>query len=181
MLTETDRKAIPLLTANHTQDDIADQLGITQPRVSQIANKAEVRQQVEAAQLQFVQQGIKVAISNQLSKLHAGKAILKSQANPDQTVINDDQGNPQPQPYISGVPNRDILALADKVETRLMQSVGILPSHTPSPVYLTLIAGGNITLVNPQVQSALQGYTDDLFDDDVQEAEVESSACNDEG
>ncbi|MCK4328774.1 hypothetical protein KAX02_02920 [candidate division WOR-3 bacterium] len=170
MLTKTDRKAIPLLTANQTQDEIAKQLNITQPRVSQIAHKAEVRTLVEKAQVRFIQQGIKIAISNQLAKVEAGKAILSNQSN--QLDIIGDGVEPS---YITGVPNRDILALADKVEARLMQSVGILPSQTPSPVYLTLIAGGNIVLVDPTVQAALQGYTDDLFDDDVQEAKVEVS------
>lgn len=178
MLNQSDQKAIPLLAAGQTQADVAAQIGLSQPGVNKIANKAEVRKQVEAAQAQFVQQGIKTAISNQLAKIEASKAILSNQPNPNQSDI-DDGVEPT---YITGVPNRDILALADKVETRLMQSVGILPSHTPSPVYLTLIAGGNITLVDPNVQAALQGYTDDLFDDGgVQEAEVESSPCNDEG
>lgn len=124
--------------------------------------------------------GINIAIKSQLAKLAAGKAILSNQANPNQIPKTDKDGKVLYQPYIAGVDNKDILALADKVETRLMQAVGILPSHTPSPVYLTLIASGNITLVDPTVQAALQGYTDDFFDDDVQEAEIEPSPCNDE-
>lgn len=163
----TDKKAIPLLATNVYQADIADELGISQPAVSKIANKADVKALVDKAQLQFVQKGTQIAIDSQLDKIKAGKAILANKANPKQKTLKDSEERILNQSYINGVDNGAILQLADKVEQRLLQSVGILPTHMQSNVYLTLIAAGDIHLSNDVIQILQKHLTQDIIDAEV--------------
>lgn len=163
----TDKKAIPLLATNVYQADIADELGISQPAVSKIANKADVKALVDKAQLKFVQAGTQIAIDSQLDKIKAGKAILANETNPDTKPFINDKGKVVYQPYINGVDNGAILQLADKVEQRLLQSVGILPTHMQSNVYLTLIAAGDIHLSNDVINILQKHLTQDIIDAEV--------------
>jgi len=157
MLNTTAQKAIPLLAAGQTQQAVADQLGITQPSVFKIAHKTDVKKLVEAAQLQLVHQGTQIAIDSQIAKLKAGKAIISNQHNP---------GSTKPDRYVDGVDNGAILQLADKVEQRLLQSVGILPSNMQSATYIQLIAGRDIHLSH-DVVDVLRRHLGDVMDAEV--------------
>ena len=153
---------IPRLAAGHTQVAIARDMGISQPAVSKLAK--QVKQQIKNAQLRLINQGIDKAIESQLAKIQAGKEVLNNKAVTKEIDGKEVEVIPE---VIPGVNNAVTLQLGDKVEARLMQMVGILPSHAPSVVLNQLFLGSQSNMVlDAGVQEALEGFAGHLVGSD---------------
>lgn len=164
-------KVIPGLVAGRTQVQVAKELGISQPSVSMLAKK--VKQQIKDAQLRLINAGIDQAIEGQLAKMQAGKDVLSNKATTKEIEGKEVEVIPE---VIPGVNNAVTLQLGDKVEARLMQMVGILPSHAPSVVLNQLFLGSQSNMVlDAGVQEALEGFAGHLIGsdpDDTSDSEV---------
>lgn len=162
-----------LLASGLTQGEAAQAVGISRKSANKIsqANKVEIEQLA----LQYIRDSIPLIRSNHIKTLQIAQHVLSLQAKDKAgNIIKDAHG--QPMPDIEAIESaKTILTLADKKEYRAMLVMGLVPSNTSSIVVNQLFAGSRNT-IDPTVQAALQGYTNDLFDDDVQEAEVEVSS-----
>ena len=137
-------KALPLLIEGKPQKEIAQAMGICQQRVSQIANKDNIRDLVEKAQEELINNSLQTAISNQSRKIELAQTILsgkKKKRNPHETYNEE-----KPVHQLPTILDKDILELAEKAEQRIMQAVGIAHSHSRSSVFINIMNQTNQVL-----------------------------------
>ena len=111
---------LPALINGDNQYDIADKAGCNQSTISRL--KAKLSDQLEAYQLQLIDQAGNKTVQNITSTINRANSILT-----DDTI---DSGS------LSDY--KDLLTLSHKKEVLIGQTMGILPSHT-STVNITNI------------------------------------------
>lgn len=119
---------------------IAADMGIDKGTVSKVLRSDDIRAMIESAQSKLINDSLSTVVSNQLRKIELSRQIL----------TGDNQDN-----AIPTVKDKDILELADKAETRIMQSVGIAPSHTTATVFQQIF-NSNMAVISPQVLDMLK-------------------------
>jgi hypothetical protein len=151
-LTATERKALPLLMEGKNTVETARALGQTHQNISKIARKDNIRELVQKAQEQLIQENLSKVLENQKRKVEIAHGILN-----DETRTAKDYNEA-----------KTILELADKVEQRIGQGVGIFPAHTRSQVFIQINDGGQP--MAPEVLNLLKlhaQYNDDVIDIDL--------------
>ena len=138
--TERDGTILAERMAGKTYSDISQSTGVPKTTISRVLNSAEIKARIEAAQQELIDGSLATVISNQLRKIELSRQIL----------TGDNQDN-----TIPTVKDKDILELADKAETRIMQSVGIAPSHTTATVFQQIF-NSNMAVISPQVLDMLR-------------------------
>jgi len=160
-LSRNERETLPLLIEGKPQIEIAQTVGICQQRVSQIANKENIREIVEKAQQQLINQSLNTAIANQSRKIELANIILSGKKKKRDPKDTHNIGLPVHQ--IPTVKDSDILELAEKAEQRIMQSVGIAPSHAQSLVFTQIFNQTNQVL-SPEVLKLMDKAGSSIID-----------------
>ena len=178
---ETKNEVVGLLTEGETGDDIAAMVGVSNATVSRLKNKPDIKALVRQAQEDLINLSLKTTIDNQARKIELGKLILSGQAT---APISTDQPQSDTTPantsdkasarsVIPTVDDKDLLALADRAENRLMQSIGLAPSHTLGQTFIAISNSFNQS-TDPAVLALLQaampgaGDVEDVIDVDLE-------------
>jgi len=156
---------IASLSTGETQLSLAKRYGISQPTVSHLA--ARVKDQIKAAQLRLINEGVDKAIENQLTKIRIGKDLIASATNPGDAKYSKGQ-------VIPGVDNAITLQLADKVEERVLKMAGILPAQASIVLQQLFLSSQSTVFLSPAVSQALKGFSTQLQDHDVIDVTDES-------
>ena len=156
-LTENEKKIVPSIIDGVRQSAIAAQLGVSQQYISKVNNKDHIREVVERAQRKLIDESLETVIGNQVRKIQLASIILSEN-------IEGEERKDQ----ISTVKDKDLLDLADKAETRIMQSIGMGGAHTQAPVYLNIVNQTNAVLTPEVLQllSTKQASEADILDID---------------
>ena len=170
-----------LLTEGQTGAAIAQTLDMSESMVSRTKRKPDIKALVRKAQETLINASLDTAISNQTRKMEIGKLILSGQAT---APISTDQPQSDTTPantsdkasarsVIPTVDDKDLLALADRAENRLMQSIGLAPSHTLGQTFIAISNSFNQS-TDPAVlkllAAAMPGSSDveDVIDVDLE-------------
>ena len=132
------KETVKLLTLNETQREVAVQVGISPATVNRIANRDDITAKIKTAQMRLINNGLQTAIQNQQLKIGLSRKILKQTADGQETHKL----------------AKTILELGDRAETKLLESVGIHPSHTQS-ITLTNIMVDNSVNLSPAIEAML--------------------------
>ena len=174
---ETKNEVVGLLTEGETGDDIAAMVGVSNATVSRLKNKPDIKALVRKAQETLINDSLDTAISNQTRKMEIGKLILSGQAGPpvstDQPQSDKPTDKASSRSVLPTVDDKDLLALADRAENRLMQSIGLAPSHTLGQTFIAISNSFNQS-TDPAVLALLQaampgaGDVEDVIDVDLE-------------
>ena len=174
---EIKNEVVGLLTEGETGDDIAAMVGVSNATVSRLKNKPDIKALVRKAQETLINDSLDTAISNQTRKMEIGKLILSGQAtaptSTDQPQSDKPADKASARSVIPTVDDKDLLALADRAENRLMQSIGLAPSHTLGQTFIAISNSFNQS-TDPAVLALLQaampgaGDVEDVIDVDLE-------------
>ena len=137
-----------------TVREIAAAVGCDKGTVSKVLNSGDIKSIIEQAQKKLIDDSLETVVANQIRKIELGRQILSKESGDKHNAIG-------------SVKDKDLLELADKAETRIMQSIGIAPAHTQSQVFLAISNQIN-NLLAPEVLDLLQRRaTDTVIDIDL--------------
>lgn len=143
-------KAVALLGTGETHQTVADALGVSRPSISNLA--AKHRDTINQLALDLITENHQVIADIARLTLSRAHKLLKTGSRKDIEQFN------------------GILTLADRKEHRLLQIMGITPSHTPSVIIHNLFAAeGSVT---PEQHTRFREFIEWQVDQDVQEGEI---------
>jgi hypothetical protein len=145
---ERDRTIVEKRLAGGTMAQIAADVGVCKSTVHYTLNSSEIKSLIEQAQKKLIDDSLQTVVSNQIRKIELAKQILTGKDKDGKSKGKDSHA-------IATVKDKDILELADKAETRIMQSVGIAPSHTTATVFQQIF-NSNMAVISPQVLDMLR-------------------------
>ena len=137
MLNGTAAQALPLLAANIGTCQIANQLGVTPGRISQIKSKPEIKALVEQCQAEAIAKTAKAATDN---LIHLITNYKSNKCETEQQRIEKSHGY--------------------KATERMAENIGILPAHTQS-VYIQQIFNESKTVIDADVLNIIDRYAGD--------------------
>jgi hypothetical protein len=154
---------------------IASELGISSRSVSRIRDK--YKDEIERTSLQLIADSLKPVRDNHRNTIEIASVILKGVKGASiHDVINFNDCLVRIRK--AGMSVNDFLKLSDQKEYRAQQMIGVVPSHTTSPIFQMLFIGNNKFSLNEGVLKALlqgvQGRIEDdsqVIDADVSEIE----------
>jgi hypothetical protein len=151
------------LARGATGDSLAKALGICPNTVSR--KKKQLRPLIEALAVHYFEQATPLAIDSTLKALKTSNDILSHA----QTLPIDEKVD-----FLARA--KDMLAVTDKKEARVLVSMGVSPSPTTSIFVQNLMISGNQTVLLPQIQLLFGGNvsqceSDDVIDVDVRECD----------
>ena len=138
-LTENDIDIAIRASLGKNGAQISKETGISHPTVCRRLKQENIDALVKDIQSRIISDAANDCASNQIRKVQLSKAILNN--DPSITLPNIDHDK--------------LLDLGDKVETRILQSIGIYQSHTQSYVFNALINQSN-TLIGADILGILQ-------------------------
>ena len=164
--TEAKQQVTDELIAGVPQHVIAKAQGVSQPTVSKF--KKRIQSVIDYYQYKLIAGAADKSVDNVLNTISKAHTIL---SNPKTTPADIDKC-------------KTLLYLSDRKEERVLKGLGIVESHTGSPVINNWIMG-DVTVnqvVDPNVQAALGSQLDDILGtDDVTEADFTDDMSNIEG
>lgn len=140
--------ALQLLGQGHAQTVVANAVGVDKSTICRLAKKHQ--EQIKAATLQMIQDNLPVICSNHRNTLQLANKLLSIQDTDSQALQN-----LMCKLSTIGIDPKDILDLSDRKEHRMMQMMGMVPTHTPSLVINNLFQT-QTTVINQQVLSMVQ-------------------------
>jgi len=116
----------------------ANQLGIPKSSAYDLVNRDDIQAKIKAAQTKLINDSLQKAIENQSSKIEISQILLNKFSEGQELPDN----------------SKTILELGDRAEGKLLESVGIHPSHTQS-ITLTNIMVDNSVNLSPSIEAML--------------------------
>ena len=166
-----------LLTEGQTGAAIAQTMDMSESMVSRTKRKPDIKALVRKAQETLINDSLDTAIANQTRKMEIGKLILSGQATAPTSIDQPQTDKPtdkaSSRSVLPTVDDKDLLALADRAENRLMQSIGLAPSHTLGQTFIAISNSFNQS-TDPAVlkllAAAMPGSSDveDVIDVDLE-------------
>ena len=151
------------LVAGISQYQIAAAQGVSQPTISKF--KKTIQDIIDTYQYKLIAGAADKSVDNTINTISKAHAVL---SDPNTTPKDIDDC-------------KTLLYLSDKKEERVLKGLGIVDSHTGSPVINNWITG-DITIhntVDPNVQAALGGHLAGILsDDNVTDADYTEDMSN---
>ena len=133
---EYQAKVAGAIAACHTQPSISEALNISQPTVSRIANLDVTRQLIETARKQIIESTLPKAVQN-----------VQQCVDSATTDHRDTDGNESPH-------LKDMRYWGLRYSEKLMESIGVMGSNTPSTV-VQAVFNSTTTVLSPVVEQLL--------------------------
>ena len=147
---------VALSAAGESQRAIAKALGCSTPTVNSRLKKSEVKALVERISQEIIIQSAGLLVGNHIKCLKkAGKIYERLETEPSPGVHVDPKTGKASRIEELSESEKAILALADKKEGRIGQTMGIFPSHAPSVLIQNIFQAGSAAVLLPNVAAAL--------------------------
>ncbi len=142
------------IVSGNTQTQIAQSLGVTQPAISRLSHNPKIKSLIDQMSNDLIQRKLTTARDNLELLIDQLPTRLQAEA------ITDDHGrytntvNYQGQ-VIPGDVHKQAISQGAKASVKLLESVGILPSQSPSYFFQTLVQQSNTQVVLPGIAALL--------------------------
>ena len=156
----TKAKAIALLATGETQQGVANEIGVSQSSISNLAKKHH--EEIKELALSLISESISLVKANHINTLKLARQILTAK---DSKQMQDMLCKLA----MLDIDAKDILQLSDKKEERALKIMGIAPAHVPSTVVNMLFTSE--PSITPEEHSQFREYMKWKMDKDVQEIE----------